>query len=174
MTEQKFSRKIQKSLPVLPLEKLILQRKPVNQIVSKKFNDSFFQLFSSVKGIGKTTSRRLLARFGLKLSTKLGTMRIVDRVQPILIKSERILGEANLLVGDSLKKEVEANLTEKIKHGTIQGQLFVKGLPVHNQRTKTNASTSKGQRQSRQSYINKTVESKKAIRHKKAKKSRKK
>jgi len=138
----------------------MLQRKPVNQVVGKNFNESFFQLFISVKGIGKTINKKLLSRYGFKTSTKLNVLRTTARVQPVLIKAERLLENMNFSLGDVLKREVENNIIEKVKHGTVQGQLFVKGLPIHNQRTKTNASTSKGQRQMRQVYASRASEGK--------------
>ena len=52
--------------------------------------------------------------------------------------------EANFKVEGDLRREVQADIRRKIEIGSYQGLRHRRGLPVHGQRTKTNARTRKG------------------------------
>jgi len=52
--------------------------------------------------------------------------------------------EANYKVEGDLRREVAADIRRKIEIGCYQGVRHRRGLPVHGQRTKTNARTRKG------------------------------
>ena len=54
--------------------------------------------------------------------------------------------EANLKVEGDLRREVAADIRRKVEIGCYQGLRHRKGLPVHGQRTHTNARTRKGPR----------------------------
>jgi small subunit ribosomal protein S13 len=54
--------------------------------------------------------------------------------------------EANLKVEGDLRREVAADIRRKVEIGCYQGIRHRKGLPVHGQRTHTNARTRKGPR----------------------------
>jgi small subunit ribosomal protein S13 len=54
--------------------------------------------------------------------------------------------EANLKVEGDLRREVTADIRRKVEIGCYQGIRHRKGLPVHGQRTHTNARTRKGPR----------------------------
>jgi len=54
--------------------------------------------------------------------------------------------EANLKVEGDLRREVAADVRRKVEIGCYQGLRHRKGLPVHGQRTHTNARTRKGPR----------------------------
>ncbi len=54
--------------------------------------------------------------------------------------------EANLKVEGDLRREVAADIRRKVEIGCYQGLQHRKGLPVHGQRTHTNARTRKGPR----------------------------
>jgi small subunit ribosomal protein S13 len=54
--------------------------------------------------------------------------------------------DANLKVEGELRREKQQNIRRKIEIGSYQGMRHVLGLPVHGQRTRTNARTVKGPR----------------------------
>ena len=54
--------------------------------------------------------------------------------------------EANLKVEGDLRRDVAADIRRKVEIGCYQGIRHRKGLPVHGQRTHTNARTRKGPR----------------------------
>ena len=52
--------------------------------------------------------------------------------------------ESNFEVEGDLRRTVQADIRRKIEIGSYQGMRHRRGLPVHGQRTKTNARTRKG------------------------------
>jgi small subunit ribosomal protein S13 len=52
--------------------------------------------------------------------------------------------EGNYKVEGELRRDVAADIRRKVEIGSYQGIRHRKGLPVHGQRTKTNARTRKG------------------------------
>ncbi|MDP1788900.1 MAG: 30S ribosomal protein S13, partial [Rhodoglobus sp.] len=52
--------------------------------------------------------------------------------------------EVNFKVEGDLRREVAADIRRKVEIGSYQGIRHRRGLPVHGQRTKTNARTRKG------------------------------
>ena len=54
--------------------------------------------------------------------------------------------EANYKVEGDLRREVQADIRRKVEIGCYQGIRHRRGLPVHGQRTQTNARTRKGQK----------------------------
>jgi small subunit ribosomal protein S13 len=52
--------------------------------------------------------------------------------------------DSNLKTEGDLRREVAANIKRKVEIGTYQGVRHRRGLPVHGQRTRTNARTRKG------------------------------
>src|SRR3954464_11622043 len=54
--------------------------------------------------------------------------------------------EANYKVEGDLRREVQADIRRKVEIGSYQGIRHRRGLPVHGQRTHTNARTRKGPR----------------------------
>ena len=54
--------------------------------------------------------------------------------------------DANYQVEGDLRREVQADIRRKIEIGCYQGIRHRRGLPVHGQRTQTNARTRKGKK----------------------------
>jgi small subunit ribosomal protein S13 len=54
--------------------------------------------------------------------------------------------DANYRVEGDLRREVQADIRRKIEIGCYQGIRHRRGLPVHGQRTQTNARTRKGKK----------------------------
>ena len=90
-----------------------------------------------IYGVGRTRAAETLAATGVSPDT-----RVKDATEEELVKLRDYI-EANFKVeGD--RREVQADIRRKIEIGSYQGLRHRRGLPVHGQRTKTNARTRKG------------------------------
>ena len=89
-------------------------------------------------GIGKTTSQKVIAELGLNPNTRVRdlTDEEVNRIRTYV--------DANLKVEGDLRREVQGHIKRKMEIGSYQGLRHRRGLPVHGQRTRTNARTRKG------------------------------
>ncbi len=89
-------------------------------------------------GIGRTTSQQLIRELGLNPDTRVRdlTDEEVNRIRNYV--------DANLKVEGDLRREVQQDIKRKIEIGCYQGIRHRRGLPVHGQRTQTNARTRKG------------------------------
>ena len=91
-----------------------------------------------IYGIGRTRSQEILN--ATRISYDLRTKDLSDT-------DLRTLGDyitESLKVEGDLRREVQADIRRKIEIGCYQGVRHRRGLPVHGQRTKTNARTRKG------------------------------
>jgi small subunit ribosomal protein S13 len=91
-----------------------------------------------VYGIGRTRAQQTLAATGVN-----GDVRVKDLAEDDLVKIARHIDE-NFRVEGDLRREVAADIRRKIEIGCYQGIRHRRGLPVHGQRTHTNARTRKG------------------------------
>jgi len=91
-------------------------------------------------GIGRTRSKEILEATGVDRD-----LRSKDLTDEDLTKLREYI-EANLRVEGDLRREVQADIRRKIEIGCYQGIRHRRGLPVHGQRTHTNARTRKGPR----------------------------
>ena len=91
-----------------------------------------------IYGVGRTRSLQTLAATGIS-----GDVRVKDLTDDQLV-SLRDYIEANYKVEGDLRREVQADIRRKIEIGSYEGLRHRRGLPVHGQRTKTNARTRKG------------------------------
>ena len=89
-------------------------------------------------GVGRTRAAETLAATGVSPDT-----RVKDATEEDLVKLRDYI-EANFKVEGDLRREVQADIRRKIEIGSYQGLRHRRGLPVHGQRTKTNARTRKG------------------------------
>jgi small subunit ribosomal protein S13 len=88
-------------------------------------------------GIGKTRAQQVL-----DAAEVARTMRVKDISEPEL---ERIRGEVGkFLVEGDLRRETSMNIKRLMDLGCYRGIRHRRGLPVHGQRTRTNARTRKG------------------------------
>ncbi len=92
-----------------------------------------------IYGIGRTTSKELLAATGVDPSTRVHALS-----EDELVKLQREIEGRNLTIEGDLRREVQADIRRKIEIGSYQGRRHRMGLPVRGQRTKTNARTRKG------------------------------
>lgn len=89
-------------------------------------------------GIGKSTAGRILADCQIKKDTKVRNLTDEEVVRL------RNYIDQNLKVEGDLRREVAQNIKRKMEIGCYQGLRHRTGLPVHGQRTHTNARTRKG------------------------------
>ncbi|BDZ56991.1 small subunit ribosomal protein S13 [Barrientosiimonas humi] len=89
-------------------------------------------------GVGKTRAAETLAATGVSPDT-----RVRDLSEEEVVKLRDHLESSFRLEGD-LRREVAADIRRKVEIGSYQGLRHRRGLPVHGQRTKTNARTRKG------------------------------
>ena len=91
-----------------------------------------------IYGIGRTRAQQLLAETGVDPDTR--THALGDEE---LVKLRDAIESSYKIEGD-LRREVQADIRRKIEIGSYQGIRHRRGLPVHGQRTHTNARTRKG------------------------------
>ena len=89
-------------------------------------------------GVGRTRAQETLAATGVNPDT-----RVRDLTEEELVKLRDHLEASFRLEGD-LRREVAADIRRKVEIGSYEGLRHRRGLPVHGQRTKTNARTRKG------------------------------
>ncbi|MEE4541828.1 30S ribosomal protein S13 [Streptomyces sp. V4-01] len=93
-----------------------------------------------VFGIGRSLSKQVLAETGVNPDT-----RVRDLSEEDLVKLREYV-DANFKTEGDLRREVQADIRRKVEIGCYQGLRHRRGLPVHGQRTHTNARTRKGPR----------------------------
>jgi small subunit ribosomal protein S13 len=91
-----------------------------------------------IYGIGKTRANQILG--ATEISPDLRARDLSDDDVTRL----RDFIENHFQVEGDLRREVAANIRRKVEIGCYQGLRHRRGLPVHGQRTKTNARTRKG------------------------------
>ena len=91
-----------------------------------------------IYGIGRTRSVQILTE------TKIDkNIRVKDLTDDQLVAIRDFIEGTYKVEGD-LRRDVAADIRRKVEIGSYQGIRHRKGLPVHGQRTKTNARTRKG------------------------------
>ena len=103
-----------------------------------------------VFGIGRTTAAQICEATGIDPNTRVPdlTDEEVNRVRSFVDQNYKVEGD--------LKRDVQQDIKRKMEIGCYQGLRHRRGLPVHGQRTHTNARTRKGPK--------KTVAGKKKVR----------
>jgi len=93
-----------------------------------------------IYGIGPTTSQKILARTGVNPDTRVRmlTEDEVNRLRETIDREYRVEGD--------LRREVNLNIKRLIEIKCYRGVRHQRGLPVHGQRTRTNARTRRGPR----------------------------
>jgi small subunit ribosomal protein S13 len=91
-----------------------------------------------IYGVGRTRAAAALKETGVSPDLRVRDMSEADAV----LLREYI--DAHFQVEGDLRREVAADIRRKIEIGCYQGIRHRRGLPVHGQRTKTNARTRKG------------------------------
>jgi small subunit ribosomal protein S13 len=91
-----------------------------------------------IYGIGRQTAKKILGEADIDLTKKSD-----DLTEGEVAKIREILERAYRVEGD-LRREVALNIKRLIDLGCYRGMRHRKGLPVHGQRTHSNARTRKG------------------------------
>ena len=91
-----------------------------------------------IYGIGRTSANKILAATGINPDT---------RVKDLTEEQEALLRDAiehHYIIEGDLRRETAMNIKRLSEIGCYRGLRHRRGLPVHGQRTKTNARTRKG------------------------------
>lgn len=93
-----------------------------------------------IHGIGSTSSQRILAATGVDPSSTVKdlTEEQVGRLRDVIDKQYKLEGD--------LRREVQFNIKRLIEIGCYRGMRHRMRLPVHGQRTRTNARAKRGVR----------------------------
>lgn len=91
-----------------------------------------------IYGIGPTTSKKVLATANINPDTRVNALTDEDvhRLREIIDRDYRVEGD--------LRREVNLNIKRLVEIGCYRGKRHRAGLPVHGQRTRTNARTRRG------------------------------
>jgi small subunit ribosomal protein S13 len=91
-------------------------------------------------GIGPMLSKKILAQTRVNPDTRVKdlTDEEVNRIREVIDKGYKVEGD--------LRKEINFNVKRLIEIGSYRGLRHRRGLPVHGQRTRTNARTKRGAR----------------------------
>ena len=93
-----------------------------------------------IYGVGRTRAKQTLEATGISPD-----LRARDLSDDDIVKLRDYI-DGNYKVEGDLRREVAADIRRKIEIGCYQGIRHRKGLPVHGQRTQTNARTRKGKK----------------------------
>ena len=93
-----------------------------------------------IYGIGRTTSTKILKQAGIDESLR------AEKLDEEQVSRIRGIIENDLKVEGELRSEIQMNIKRLMDLGNYRGLRHRRGLPVHGQRTKTNARTRKGPR----------------------------
>jgi small subunit ribosomal protein S13 len=93
-----------------------------------------------VHGIGNTRARQVLTTTGINPDTKSR-----DLTEDEVIRLREAV-EKNYIVEGDLRREVRQNIQRLIEINCYRGQRHRRNLPVHGQRTRTNARQKRGAR----------------------------
>jgi small subunit ribosomal protein S13 len=91
-----------------------------------------------IYGIGRTTSNDILLQADVDPNT-----RVRDLAEDEVVRLREIISRNYRVEGD-LRREVSSNIKRLMEIGCYRGLRHRRGLPVHGQRTKTNARTKRG------------------------------
>jgi small subunit ribosomal protein S13 len=91
-----------------------------------------------IHGIGRPTARQALITTGINPDT-----RVNDLTEDEITALREFISQ-NLVVEGDLRREVQMNIKRMMDIGCYRGLRHRRNLPVHGQRTRTNARTRKG------------------------------
>ena len=91
-----------------------------------------------IYGVGRTRAQEALAATGVSPD-----LRVRDMGDAELVALRDYI-DGNYKIEGDLRREVAADIRRKVEIGSYEGLRHRRGLPVHGQRTKTNARTRKG------------------------------
>jgi small subunit ribosomal protein S13 len=92
----------------------------------------------SIYGIGSTSSKHIVAATGIPPGTRVKELseEQVGQIRDVIDKQYKVEGD--------LRRELQSNIKRLVEIGCYRGTRYRMRLPVHGQRTRTNARTKKG------------------------------
>ncbi len=95
---------------------------------------------SYLYGLGRTLAKKVAAEANIDPSTKIGDLSEaeLERIRALIDRSYKVEGD--------LKMEVTQNVKRLKEISSYRGYRHARNLPVHGQRTKTNARTKRGRK----------------------------
>ena len=96
-----------------------------------------------IHGIGRTTAEKILKMANLDPNTRVRDLSDEDvaRLRQVI---DRLGADKTILIEGDLRREVAMNIKRLIENGSYRGRRHRAGLPVHGQRTRTNARSRRG------------------------------
>ena len=93
-----------------------------------------------IYGIGRSSAEKICSEANVDVNTRVDnlTEEEVKRIRTIIQNEHKVEG--------ALKTEVNMNIKRLMDINSVRGYRHHRGLPVHGQRTKTNARTRKGRK----------------------------
>ena len=91
-----------------------------------------------IYGVGRTTSEKILAKTEISFGQR------VNQLSDAEVARLREVIDRDLRVEGDLRRDIAMNIKRLMDLGCYKGLRHRKGLPVHGQRTHTNARTRKG------------------------------
>jgi small subunit ribosomal protein S13 len=96
-----------------------------------------------IHGIGRSTSDRLLKMANVNPDTRVREL-ADDELGRLRQVVDRLSMDKEILIEGDLRREVAMNIKRLTEIGTYRGMRHRRGLPVHGQRTRTNARARRG------------------------------
>jgi small subunit ribosomal protein S13 len=93
-----------------------------------------------IYGIGRSRATKICQEAGINIGTK-----VKDLTEDETVRIRNIIQRDGMVEGD-LRKAVSMDIKRLMEIGSYRGLRHRRGLPVHGQRTHTNARTRKGPR----------------------------
>lgn len=93
-----------------------------------------------IYGIGKQSAEKICADANVDVNTR------VNQLKEDEVKRIRTIIQNEFKVEGALKTEINMNIKRLMDINSLRGYRHHRGLPVHGQRTKTNARTRKGRK----------------------------
>ena len=97
---------------------------------------------TAIYGIGRSTSKKMVPDSGMGDAT-----RVRDLSDEDLARGRSAVERTGLLIEGDLRRETQLNIRRLTDIQSFRGLRHRRGLPVRGQRTKTNARTKRGRRQ---------------------------
>ena len=93
-----------------------------------------------IYGIGRSASNKILKSAGVDRNLKVSKLSEsdLDKIKAVIEKNYQVEGD--------LRVEISQNIRRLKEIGSYRGERHSKNLPVHGQRTKTNARTKRGKK----------------------------
>ena len=98
-----------------------------------------------IHGIGRTTAQKLLRMANIGVDTRVRDLpdEELGRLRQLI---DRLSADKEILIEGDLRREVAMNIKRLTEIGCYRGIRHRRGLPVHGQRTRTNARQRRGPR----------------------------